>query len=979
MANVKMDSSQSKLGVINELTSCEYATHDDLKSIDLSGERFNCLHLNVRSLHKNYDNLLILLDSFAQSGVDVHLVMLCETFLNNTSVSFAKLPGYVGYHALRENKTGGGISVFVRDTLTVNKVYDTVFSDTFESKFLNITYGKHSIDCGEVYRIPNTNPNIFKDELETLFSVLSGDNVVLGTDQNINFVHVDTFKPAMNLLDFFLSRQVVPCITKPTRVTFENATLIDNIYVRTKHFVETISLVILDDMSDHYPCFISMNLPVASRRECKYYTNRKFDENSDFNIKHSLLHYDWSPMQTMNVDDSYNYLVTAILDMLNLYAPVRTKKVSNINSFTEPWMTVKFLKYNRKCKKLCAQAKNSKSKDDINKYKEYRRSVNVLKRHDKKAFYCKLFEKISNNTKTVWSVLNSLCKKTRNRTEITELLYNGELWSNPKDVVNALNDHFASAGTKTQKNIEATDRDPLVSVTNCNTKLSKVHVTDIEIERIVNQLKPKMSSGIDGLSNDFLKKIFVSIRVPLTDVITKSLRDGIFPSAMKIAKINPLFKGGSNEICDNYRPISLLPVMSKIIEKIVYKRTVFHLNENNLIYCKQFGFRKNHGTSDAINLLLAEILEKWDKGFSVIGVFIDLRKAFDTVSHQLILSKLSKLGICGDLLSWFQSYLSGRTQFTQLGPVKSLSSDITVGVPQGSLLGVLLFQLIIDDLRRSIRYGSVILYADDTTILAFGNNIRLLQKKLQSDLNSLSVWLRSNNLALNVAKTKAILFRKHPHADDLNLTMNGQCIEFVDRFKFLGFTIDSKLTCEYHFSNVHGKLLRGIYLLSKLKDLISSDLLKQLYYAHFHSHLVYAISTWGSMLPKRDIDTLFKLQKRSVRLICKKSYRSHTDPLYKSLGILKIHDEIELSQVKIVYKVVNDMSPVSIKALYKMGKGANTRNSNLIIPKNLCSELNKSYLVRSISSWNKLPLNVKTAPSLMSFCKRLKNSYLTNY
>ena len=196
---------------------------------------------------------------------------------------------------------------------------------------------------------------------------------------------------------------------------------------------------------------------------------------------------------------------------------------------------------------------------------------------------------------------------------------------------------------------------------------------------------------MDGISSSFLKDIFVTIRSPLTSVISKSLTEGVFPSAMKIAQINLLFKGGSNEVCDNYRPISLLPVMSKVIEKVVYKRTVFHLNSNNLIYCKQFGFRQHHSTSDVVNLLVAEILESWNDSLSVIGVFIDLKKAFDTVSHQLILKKLDKLGVKGQLLQWFTSYLTGRSQFTKLGKSISDSATVRVGVPQGSLLGVLLF------------------------------------------------------------------------------------------------------------------------------------------------------------------------------------------------------------------------------------------------------------------------------------------------
>ena len=247
----------------------------------------------------------------------------------------------------------------------------------------------------------------------------------------------------------------------------------------------------------------------------------------------------------------------------------------------------------------------------------------------------------------------------------------------------------------------------------------------------------------------------------------------------------------------------------RCFEKVVYQHTVKHLNDNDLLYCKQFGFRKFHSTSDAINLLISEILESWNKGMSVVGVFIDLRKAFDTVSHELILKKLAKLGIGGQLLHWFTNYLYGRKQFVKVGQSVSEQLPLSVGVPQGSLLGVLLFQIFVDDLRKSVRFGSVILYADDTTILLAGNNLKFLQKKLQADLESLATWLSTNNLVLNVKKTKAILFQRSPHLYTINLKMHNESIEFVEHFKFLGFNLDYKLNCEVHFSHVHSKMLQG--------------------------------------------------------------------------------------------------------------------------------------------------------------------------
>ena len=246
-------------------------------------------------------------------------------------------------------------------------------------------------------------------------------------------------------------------------------------------------------MSDHYPCFVLLRLSDLKDGESSYFTRRKFNDNSLFNIKHSLLHRDWMCMDDMLVDESYTYLVNVITNAMNLFAPMRTKKVSNVKSFSEPWMNVKFLKYNRKCKKLCMKAKTTKKMVDIDKYKEYRRSLNVLKKFEKRSFYKKLFEKIGNNSKTVWSILNSLNKKVLNKTELTRLLYNDTILTSEKDIVNALYEHFSNVGLQTERNIKKTkkNRDPMGTVSTCKSELNRIFVTEGEIERIVHTMKSK--------------------------------------------------------------------------------------------------------------------------------------------------------------------------------------------------------------------------------------------------------------------------------------------------------------------------------------------------------------------------------------------------------------------------------------------------------------------------------------------------------
>ena len=241
-------------------------------------------------------------------------------------------------------------------------------------------------------------------------------------------------------------------------------------------------------------------------------------------------------------------------------------------------------------------------------------------------------------------------------------------------------------------------------------------VSESEICRIIQNLKSKSSSGVDSISNVLLKKLVSVIKGPLCVIFNKSLSSGIFPDLMKLAKVVPLHKSGDTNLPDNYCPISLLPVLSKVLEKVVYACMERHLNENDILYCRQFGFCKRHSTVDAVANFVGDILNCFEGNQFVLAVFVDLRKAFDSMSHELLLKKLQCIGVEDTELEWLKNYLSCRKQCISIGKVLSELSLLEVAVAQGSLLGVLLFQLFINDLPSCLRFGTSILYADDTTI-----------------------------------------------------------------------------------------------------------------------------------------------------------------------------------------------------------------------------------------------------------------------
>ena len=320
--------------------------------------------------------------------------------------------------------------------------------------------------------------------------------------------------------------------------------------------------------------------------------------------------------------------------------------------------------------------------------------------------------------------------------------------------------------------------------------------TTAEISKIIKGLKPKTSSGYDDISNKILKELETSILLPLEIIINQSLSSGIFPANMKQADVIPLFKGGNDHLMINYRPISLLLTMLKILEKVVYTQVYTFLDSNNQFYNSQYGFRSKHSCKHAVSELLGDVLKSQEKGEHTISVFLDLSKAFDNLEHNTLLKKLEIYRIRGLPLNWFKSYLQDRSLRVKCSTTESDETvyseykKVTYGTPQGSCLGPLLFLVFCNDLYLNLLYSSCILFADDTTVYISGKNLNLVVCSLEHDLEILNDWFKANKLTLNMNKTICILFNGLSNDSPVEVKIDNKILPFVDYTKFLGIWID---------------------------------------------------------------------------------------------------------------------------------------------------------------------------------------------
>ena len=666
----------------------------------------------------------------------------------------------------------------------------------------------------------------------------------------------------------------VPYISTPTRVTHRSSTLIDNIYLQTKSELnKNFSYVIVDGMSDHYPCFVSYEVSKSKPHDV-ILERRKLSNNAILKIQQDLLFQNWSCLDGLNVHQSYDKLIAVINSSLDRHAPVKYVKIKADEHFREAWLTVSLKKCNVKCRKLCDKARLSGQESDHKRYKEYRNLLNKIKRCEKKSHYKHVFDKIEKNSQLLWNVINGILKKTNNKHEITELLVNGKQTDNSQTICDFFNEQFATAGKRVQSSIKLDHdaKDAVSYVKRVKNKMKFKRITEGHICKLVGNLKAKSSTGPDGISNNLLKKLVSVLKGPLCRIFNMSLKQGVFPDSMKLAKTIPLFKAGEQLLADNYRPISLLPVISKILEKHVYHCQNEHLELNDIMYSRQFGFHKNRSTSDAAANLVGEVLTAFEQNSMVLSLFIDLKKAFDSVSHSLILKKLEAIGVRNLELKWLTNYLTGRRQFAQLGNYRSGCREMTVGIPQGSLLGVVLFSILINDLPKCLRFSTSILYADDTTIFIVGRNLKFMKIKMQHDLRMLSSWLSVNSLKLNVTKTKSLLFNKEGLTPEVNLTLGTEKITSVKSFKFLGITVDMTLSFEDHYSDVHGRLLKSSFIVHFLSKTLPRSALLPLYYSYYHAHLTYALFIWFPLLRQQLQTGIYLLQKRIVRSMTGSSF-----------------------------------------------------------------------------------------------------------
>ena len=740
----------------------ENSFNENCKELDVKCNAFSLMHINVRSFHCNSNSLEMYLNMLNHN---FKILGISETWFNEYNVNTAKIDGYNTEHAFRSQKSGGGVSLFIDKSIKYQRRNDLcIFNDNIESIFIEIdksqiNTSRNVIVC-ELYRPPNTDLPSFTDYVNQILDVIKNENkiVYLMGDFNINLLNTDKHMLSSEFMEMMYSYACIPLINKPTRVTDNaSATLIDNIYCNDidQNIFQGICFT---DVSDHFPVFC-INLSKCNLQEPLYMSKRQITkENSDHFIK-KLESIDWEKIkENDNCQEAYTMFHDQVVECYNECFPYKRYKVNYYNK--KPWLT-EGLKVSIKCKnKLYIKSVKYPSASNVGYYKQYRNKLNALLRIAEKDYYNSLLLLHKGNLKKSWSIIKTIINKNKSSSKSFKFEIDGKIVTDNQYIANEFNKFYTEVGPNLAKEIPPSTIDPLsyIKGSDYDTIFLKP-VDEEEVLKILPLIKSD-TPGYDDISGAVIKDSIKYYLDPLVYIFNLSLSQGIFPCELKIAKVVPLYKGGNEMLLTNYRPVSLLPFISKILERIMYNRLIDFVKNNKILHKYQFGFRENHSTNLALIMLIDKIVNARDNGESVLGVFLDFSKAFDTVNHEILLNKLQKYGIRGKCNNWFESYLSNRKQCVCFNGVTSNLQSVQCGVPQGSVLGPLLFLLYINDIKNISSMLFTLLFADDTNVFIHGKDINALFDNMNNEMLKIVQWLNVNKLSINIKKTNYMVFTK---------------------------------------------------------------------------------------------------------------------------------------------------------------------------------------------------------------------------
>lgn len=925
-------------------------------------------HANVFHLYNKIQDITCLLNASPQ----LHLLGLTETRLNIQSSSLLSVPHYyfMRKDAKQSGYTGMGIYVHYDIAKFVTRRSD-LESEAVECMWLQFKRSEKDsllLICF-LYRNPASLYSWYDDFVQMMDVVTiqhKKANIILMGDFNL-----DMLKQQISWESTFSLFGLKQLVTKPTRVTPTSSTLLDHIYTNNQ---SKISNVLLSDVSisDHCPiiCTWSCKVPKsvkANHTITEYRSFKRFNTDKYF-YELSLANFD-DIYNCSNVNDAVHRWYDIFLPIADKHAPTRRRRVKH--QTLPGWLSKDIIE----AMKLRDQFKKA---NKFNEYKKQRNLVCQLVKNAKKKHFEYMIRE-QKDTAHLWRAMNSITGKSKTNKGSNESNFTPEEFNkyflSLSDVKWPAPSHPSVINQPILPRLKQFCDERLKSSDSCVIPEIAVH----DVGKYISALANKKSLGIDKIHAFLLKLALPYIVEPLTYLYNLCIRTNTFPDAWKCAKVVALPKSSDTTELNNYRPISILSVLSKPLEKHIHKHLSKFVENHMLFHPLQSGFRKHHSCQTALSRMCNSWLSAINKRNMVGAVFVDLRKAFDLVDHDLLLTKLALYTNSDSVVTLIRSFLSNRTQRVIISGSSSSVGCVIRGVPQGSILGPLLFCLFINDFPLQITNKNVEcdLFADDGSLHTSASNIHILEQQLQVELNNVLQWCTNNKMLVNPQKTKSMLITsRQKHQRDplkLNLVIGNDSIEQIKSHRVLGITVDEELRWHFHINNVCKTVARNIYLLSKLKLYVDKQALNLFFHAHCMSHINYASSVWDGA-GEVHLKKLNSLHRRAAKFTVPNPLLS-TEQKLISAGILPLTQQFRFNTAVLVFKARSGLAPLYLKDLLTVS-GGKYFSDKYILPQTRIDLYKSSFSFQGANIWNSLPASVRKCQSLGSFKFCLKKHLL---
>ena len=940
---------------------------------------FKIASLNITSLPKHIDELRI-----AMKNNEIDVLAINESRMDSSiAPEIITIHGY-NWVSKDRNRFGGGVGFYIRNT--INYCLRPDLNDR-DLEILTIEIIKNKVKPFLVttwYRPPSDSINILY-KFENCLKLIDNEDkesIILG-DINCDLLGNNTTSLVSELKFITNLYQYEQLIKEPTRVTKDTSSLIDHFYTtNTNHIIS--SGVTAVTISDHY-------LIYGIRKFKTFKQPPRFIEYRDFkHFNEQGFMCDLASLSTLNLahsDPNKSWMIwkKKFLEIVNMHAPLKRRKVS---SKQIPWLTNDLLLKKREKTYLKRKAVLSKSMIDWSAYRHARNRYNKLVKDTVRSHFQNKLHNNQGDLKKTWKTINELMNKSKKENTILEVRIDSLEITDPINITNAFNKHFVEMGDRLSKDKPQSNVTPESYLSDFQNPINQFtcfrEITETEILGLLQGLVASKASGIDGISAKILKIAAPAIAPSIVLIFNQSISTGIFPSDWKIARVTPIYKTGAKHDMENYRPISVISIVAKIMEKLIHNQLYDYLIASNLLTNSQHGFRPCHSTTTA----LLDITNRWYQNMDVGQlngvVFLDLKKAFDTVDHDILLKKLRIYGIKGMALRWLRSYLLDRIQYCQVNGHLSDPLTATTGIPQGSGLGPLLFLIYINDFPKCLRHTRPDMFADDTQIATSNSDINVILENLNTDLINVSTWMLANKLTLNNKKTEFMIIGSNKRLSQIDqepsIFVGGMEIEKVNAVKSLGLMIDETLSWSAQVEKITKKVNSGLSIIRRLRDIVDYNTLITIYKSIIQPHFDYCSQVWGC-LGKVLSDKLQRLQNRAFRIITREGYETRSKDILNKVGFPDLKTRREQQLATLMYKIKHKMLPNYLQDIFINTQEVHHHNTrhrefNYALPMPNTNAMKKSFGYRGAETWNTLPVDLKSLGSMTTFKSKIKQLYL---